>query len=205
MPLIHNNKISYEHKSSDIYWLRSLLFLEHIRRKDITKQKNTFKIMMTKFTHAMTNFVFLQITVLSLTAERLPLTWFCAQGTQKDVQRPCTCQMQYTNVGQCARYKLFTGEVYQAACQYHMCNLMYLSSFQFSYQDRKTVSMLTNNVWESVTIQATHLIIDVLFTYIHVCILVDIICIMYTNSLYLEFYHEPNSPLFEKNILKHIS
>lgn len=38
-----------------------------------------------------------QITVLSLTAERLPLTWFCAQGTQKDVQRPCTCQMQYTN------------------------------------------------------------------------------------------------------------
>lgn len=106
MPLIHNNKISYEHKSSDIYWLRSLLFLEHIRRKDITKQKNTFKIMMTKFTHAMTNFVFLQITVLSLTAERLPLTWFCAQGTQKDVQRPCTCQMQYTNVGQCARYKL---------------------------------------------------------------------------------------------------
>lgn len=149
--------------------------------------------------------IFLQITVLSLIAGRLLLTWSCAQGTQKDVQRPCTCQMQYTNVGQCARYKLFTGEMYQAACQYHMCNLMCLSSFQFSYQDRKTVSMLTNNVWESVTIQATHLIIDVLFTYIHVCILVDIICIMYTNSLYLEFYHEPNSPLFEKNILKHIS
>lgn len=120
-----------------------------------------------KFTHAMAKFVLLQITVLSLTAERLPLMWFCAQGTQKDVQRPCTCQMQYTNVGQCVRYKLFTGEVYQAACQYHMCNLMYLSSFQFSSQDRKTVSMLTNNVWESVTIQATHLIIDVLLTYIH--------------------------------------
>lgn len=145
IPLIHNNKISYEHKSSGIYWLRSLLFLEHIRRKDITKQKNTFKIMMTKFTHAMTNFVFLQITVLSLTAERLPLTWFCAQGTQKDVQRPCTCQMQYTNVGQCVRYKLFTGEVYQAACQYHMCNLMCLSSFQFSYQDRITVTIFTRH------------------------------------------------------------
>lgn len=101
--------------------------------------------MMTKFTHAMTNFVFLQITVLSLTAERLPLTWFCAQGTQKDVQRPCTCQMQYTNVGQCARYKLFTGEVYQAACQYHMCNLMCLSSFQFSYQDRITVIIFTRH------------------------------------------------------------
>lgn len=88
---------------------------------------------MKKFTLAMAKFVLLQITVLSLTAERLPLTWFCAQGSQRDVQRPCTCQMQYTNVGQCAQYKLFTGEMYRAACQYHMCNLMCLSSFQFSY------------------------------------------------------------------------
>lgn len=100
---------------------------------------------MKKFTHAMAKFVLLQITVLSLTAERLPLTWFCAQGSQRDVQRPCTCQMQYTNVGQCAQYKLFTGEMYRAACQYHMCNLMCLSSFQFSYQDRITVIIFTRH------------------------------------------------------------
>lgn len=68
--------------------------------------KTEKKHLMKKFTHAMAKFDLLQITVLSLIAGRLLLTWFCAQGTQKDVQRPCTCQMQYTNVGQCARYKL---------------------------------------------------------------------------------------------------